>query len=179
MYLGKTTETLPGALVSIPNGAAGTAATLNWMTRFARAGRVNPLVAQTAREILIESGLTQKNFVAYAQAIGNFVRDRILYVRDPVKVERVQTPDATLKLKTGDCDDKATLTSALLESIGIPTRFVAIGKNPLSGFSHVYVEAKIFAKGGIPKWLPIETTEPWEFGRAPSNYARRMVRHVS
>lgn len=178
MYLAQLSKTLPATLTTISDGSAGTADTLVWMTRFAKAGRVNPFVSQVAREVLIESGVNHKAFPEYVRAIGNFVRDRILYVRDPVRVERVQTPEATLKLKTGDCDDKATLVAGMLESIGIPTRFVAIGKTPLSGFSHVYVEAQVFAKGGKPKWVAVETTEPWQVGQAPGNYSRRMVRHV-
>lgn len=180
MYLSQaaTNPVLPAKLTAIPDGNAGTAETLNWMARFAKAGRVNPFVAQVAREVLIESGVNQKAWPEYVRAIGGFVRDRILYVRDPVKVERVQTPEATLKLKTGDCDDKATLVAAMLESVGIPTRFVAIAKRPIGGFSHVYVEAQIFARRGVPKWVAVETTEPWETGRFPTNYARRMVRHV-
>jgi transglutaminase-like putative cysteine protease len=148
------------------------------MARFAKAGRVNPFVAQVAREVLIESGVNQKAFPEYVRAIGNFVRDRIMYVRDPVSVERVQTPEATLKLKTGDCDDKATLTAAMLESVGIPSRFVAIAKRAFGGFSHVYVEAQIYARGGKPQWVAVETTEPWEIGRGARGYAKRMVRHV-
>lgn len=178
MYLAQAKPTLPTALTTISDGVAGTAETLQWMARFAKAGRVNPFVSQVAREVLIESGVNHKAFPEYVRAIGNFVRDRILYVRDPVRVERVQTPEATLRLKTGDCDDKATLTAAMLESVGIPARFVAIGKSPLSNFSHVYTEAQVYAKGGKPKWVAVETTEPWRTGQSPQNYARRMVRYV-
>lgn len=178
MYLSETKKTLPARLTTIPDGTAGIAETLQWMARFAKAGRVNPFVSQVAREALIEAGVNQKAWPEYVRAIGNFVRDRIMFVRDPVRVERVQTPEATLKLKTGDCDDKSTLVAAMLESVGIPTRFVAIGKTPLSGFSHVYVEAQIYAKGGVPRWISVETTEPWPIGQSPKNYARRMVRHV-
>lgn len=39
----------------------------------------------------------------------------------------------------GDCDDAAVLTSALLGSIGLPTRLVAVGRG--AEYMHVFTEA--------------------------------------
>lgn len=80
-----------------------------------------------------------RNFDAIAKAIHDFIVREILYVRDQNGVERLQTPDATLKLKSGDCDDMVILGGALLESVGVPTRIKLIGENP-GAFSHIYLE---------------------------------------
>lgn len=167
---------LPTTMMGIPDGSQGTVATLNVMARFARAGRQSELVRDAANELT--AGLAQKDFVGEIRAIQEFVRDRIRYLRDPVQIERVQTPEATLTLKSGDCDDKSVLTAALLESVGHPARFKAVGPRP-GMFSHVFVQAQIYAKGGIPKWINVETTEPWELGRpAPTALPYFLIRNV-
>lgn len=111
----------------------------------------------------------QKDYVSEAKNIHRFVRDKIRYIKDIRGIETVQTPLITIEMAQGDCDDKTTLAAALLESIGHPTRLVAIGFAP-GHFAHVYPETKI--KGD---WLALETTEPWDFAKKPQGAISRMV----
>jgi transglutaminase-like putative cysteine protease len=115
-------------------------------------------------------GFDQKDWYSEIAAIHALVRDKIRYVRDINGVETLHTPDQILKRGQGDCDDKSILLAALLESIGHPTRFVAVDING-RGFSHVYVETKIGNK-----WVGLETTEPWDLGRVVPS-VERMVLH--
>ena len=115
---------------------------------------------ERAREIAVAA---HKKAVAQAEA------ERIQYVRDIRGVETLQTPLVTMKIRQGDCDDQSVLLAALLESIGHPTRFVAIKQNFFGPYVHVYTETKIG-----PKWIPLETTEKMRAG-APMNYSTRMV----
>lgn len=80
-----------------------------------------------------------RDFDAIAKAIHDFIVKEIKYVRDQNEVERLQTPDATLLLKAGDCDDMVILGGALLESVGVPTRIKLIGQKT-GQFSHIYLE---------------------------------------
>lgn len=143
-------------LGKLPDGVEGVRATLRIMTRLARDGKtvVRPVALQ------LTQNLKQRDFGAEIDALFDFVKNRIRYVRDIHQIETLQAPERTLQLKAGDCDDKAVLLAALLESIGHPARFHAIGFRP-QHFQHVYVETKI--GGG---WIPLETTEDWEPGRA-------------
>jgi len=112
----------------------------------------------------------QKDWLGEVRKIQEFVRDRIRYVKDIRGVETLQTPVKTLEFGQGDCDDKSTLVAALLESIGHPTRFVAVG---FSGqFAHVLVETKIGNK-----WIAVETTEPVGLGWFPPGVTMRMRWH--
>ena len=97
--------------------------------------------------------------MAEAATIHAFVRDRVRYVRDPNRVETLHTAEQLLVQRQGDCDDKTVFVCSLLETIGHPTRIVAIGFN--QGFCHVYPEVNI--KG---HWYTVETTEPWAFGQS-------------
>ncbi len=105
--------------------------------------------------------------------LQRFVRDGVRYVGDIEGVETVQTPIATLRLLAGDCDDKATLLCALAASIGIPTRFCAIGVDE-GDFSHVMAQAKLGSG-----FINMETIIPdVEIGWFPPDATCVMTAHV-
>lgn len=150
--LGDVTPARPIArLGSIPDGRAGTVATLKQMRQLTRdAIRAPNQQVRTLAQRLVEF-LPSRSYAREVHRLHQFVRDEIRYVRDPVGVELVSTPTRTLETRQGDCDDKSVLLAALLESIGHPARFkaVALHGGPLS---HVYVETKIGES-----WVPLET----------------------
>lgn len=146
-------------LALIPEGRAGVAATLKAMSAYVREYKKSMAVRDTAARVTRHC--PQKAFQCEVQSLHAFVRDRIRYLQDVNGVETVQTPAKTLEMGVGDCDDKSTLLAALLESIGHPTRFMAIGFEP-DVFSHVYVETLVGST-----WVPLETTEPVQVGWEP------------
>lgn len=166
MYLQQQTATTT-QLASIPSGASGVRATLALMSRLVKRSKKSWPVRELAQRLVRELG--QKNYIAEVKALHAYVRDHIRYLKDVRGVETLHTPEKIIELGQGDCDDKSTLLAALLESIGHPTRFVAIGSTP-GRYSHVYVEAQIG-----PKWIALETTERVPVGWAPPHVASRMV----
>lgn len=158
MYLGESTVTLK----MIPSGVPGIIETLKEMSRLVRSGKKDLLVRQAASNLTshCDSG-NSKNYACQVRVLHAFVRDHIRYLLDPHNAEWIQAPDKTLEMRSGDCDDKSILLAALLESLGHPTRFVAIGFEP-GVYSHVYVETKIGTR-----WIPLETTEQVEAGWEP------------
>ena len=164
----------PTTLQAIPNGAAGTRATLRIMSDLVRRYKRDIQIRELALS-LISDLPGHKNWVGQIKRLHAYVRDCIQYVRDVNGVETIATPIKTIEYGQGDCDDQAVLLASLLESIGHPTRFVAIKQSPMGPFVHVYTETKIgMGKGG--KWIPLETTENMEAG-APMRFAGRMVQH--
>lgn len=151
----------------IPSGKAGTAATLKLMGGLVREGKKSLPVRMAALSIVQRNG--QKDWAGEIRDIHAFVRDEIRYIKDIRGVETLHTPEKLLEIKQGDCDDKSILVSALLESIGHPTRLVAVGFRP-NEFSHVYAETKIGEK-----WVGLETTEPVEVGWQPKNVVSRLI----
>lgn len=124
--------------------------------------------------IEITRACPSKDFRCEILAIYEWVDENIRFVRDINGVETLQTPERTLDLAVGDCDDHAILLSALLESIGHPTRFAALGFQP-GHFSHVFAETKI----GREKWLSLETTVPGAFpGWYPPRVSERMIQKI-
>lgn len=137
-------------IIQISRGEAGVTETLRYMRRFARQGKRDPSIRALA--IRLTNHLTDKDWRGEIAALHNFVRDRIRYVRDVNGIETICTPQKTLEYGAGDCDDKSILLAALLESIGHPARFRAVGLNG-GPYSHVYVETRIGSG-----WMPLETT---------------------
>lgn len=137
------------------------------MSELVKRSKKNPDLRAFALSLVRRNG--QKDYAGEVRDIHAFVRDRIRYVKDVTGVETLHTPEKLLELRQGDCDDKSTLLASLLESIGHPTRFIAVGFRP-GRFDHVYVETKIG-----PRWVGLETTEPWPPGRVPPNPITRMV----
>lgn len=140
MYL-PTPVTLSGSVNAIPDGSPGIMATLSVMRQLVRRYRSDPQLRAVALNLL---ALTpEKNALAEVTTLFEFVRDRIRYTGDVLDTETLATPDKTLALRAGDCDDKSVLLATLLESVGYVTRFVVAGYNFPGVFEHVYVSAML------------------------------------
>lgn len=148
--------------MGIPQGVPGVKTTLKLMQTLVRNYKKSPKIRQAALDILASAGLEQKDYSGEVKALFDFVRDRIRYVRDIRNVETINTPDSILDNAAGDCDDKALLLAAMLESVGHPTGFRAVGFRP-GAFSHVLALTRIG-----PKWVPLDATEPAQMGWQPS-----------
>jgi hypothetical protein len=157
-------------LQALPDGVAGIKATLALMVKLARAGKNAWPVRQLAENIVRD--VREKSYIEEARAVQEYVRDHIRYTRDIRDTETVSTPEQTIARGLGDCDDKSLLTAALLESVGHPTRFVAVGRSP-GQFVHVLVETKIASR-----WIPVETTEQVPLGWYPPGLNYRLVYNV-
>lgn len=154
------TPLLNGTVVQIPDGAAGTEATIAAMRELVNQCKVDPNLRQVATTIAFLQ--PEKDYRAEAEAIFNEVRDGVRYMRDVHAIETLADPKITLASRLGDCDDQSALLAALLESIGIPTRFVVAG---YSGpyYEHVYLQAWLDGDG----WVDMDATEPHPMGWAP------------
>lgn len=152
---------------TLPDGPAGTRATLRMMRSIARAGARSLVVRDTATRVIADARVAPMDYRGELRALFTFVRDRIRYTRDPANVELLQTAERTLRVKQGDCDDKATLLAAMIESVGIPAslEFRVIATRKPGVFTHVYVVARV---GG--ELIPLDATLSgapfgWEFER--------------
>jgi transglutaminase-like putative cysteine protease len=156
-------------LIRIGDGIQGVKDTLYIMSRLTRRYKRHPGLVALARSLV--SRLPGKDWGGEIAALHAFVRDHIRYVQDVNGVETLATPDRTLEIRQGDCDDKALLLATLLEAIGHPTRFVAVGEQP-GELTHVLVETKVGED-----WISLETTEPVEPGWFPPNVVNRFYVH--
>jgi len=160
-------------LSAIPAGTAGTKATLGLMVKLVRQWRKDPGIWKLSREIT--RNVPARDFRGQVDRMFHWVKQHIRYVNDVRGVETLATPKATLEVAAGDCDDMSVLLASLLESIGHPTRFVALGFNG-DEFSHVLTETRL---GSNSQWLALDPTVPTStVGWKPRDATRALVFHV-
>ena len=149
------------ALKNISFGLNGIKETLWYMRRYVEQYKTDPQIREVALDLVRH--LDQKDFEGEVSQLFDFVQNNIRYVRDIHNVETVQTPLKTLEYSQGDCDDKVTLLAAMLQSLGHPTKFHAMGHGP-NDIDHVFLEVYI-----NNRWVALETTEPVNLGWLPPN----------
>jgi hypothetical protein len=154
----------------IGDGDAGISATVKLMESitFSREGTGSPWVRSAAIDAIRGVQRGQDEIASVLRWVKDHIEFRGEYA------ETLQTPQVTLDLGAGDCDDHSTLIAAMLESIGFQTRFVTIATGKDEEFSHVYPE--VFMRG-LSKWIPLDSTVRSSYpGWQPSNIVRRKVR---
>ena len=139
---------------------------MRYMSLFVDRYKTHPVIRELA--LSLTRTLPQKDFEGEARALFRYVQNNVRYVRDINGVETVQSPLKTLEYGQGDCDDKATLLGALLESLGCKTRFLAVGFRK-GHVGHVLLEANI-----NNAWIAMDTTEPVNYGWTPPRVVTRI-----
>ena len=162
-------EKITYQLMEISNGVEGIRETLKLMSKLVKKYKADQAIRELAMRLTRD--LPPKDYIRELKKLHAYVRDEIRYVKDIRGVETIQTPIQTLRLCAGDCDDKSTLVASLLESLGHPTRFIAVGfrKNILS---HVLVQTKVASK-----WINVECTENVPVGWCPPNVKSFICHH--
>jgi hypothetical protein len=143
---------VPFRLGYLPEGERGVVATLKIMVGVVLQYRCDPNVRYTAQTLV--RNCVSRDAVCQITCCHAYVRDKVAYLPDVRDVETIQTPDYTLEMMSGDCDDQSVLLACLLESIGFQTRFCAIGVRD-QFYSHVSSQVKL-GKG----WCNLETIVP-------------------
>ena len=143
----------PSQLLSIRSGSGGVTDTLKLMAQVAKQYKVDPVIRQTAARAI--QAAPEKDDLAEAAALQDWVRTNIRYTGDVLDVETLQTPDYTLQEGYGDCDDQATLLATMLLAVGIPAAYCAVGVDG-EPFSHVMAFAGL--RGYTPPYVSLETT---------------------
>jgi transglutaminase-like putative cysteine protease len=162
------TPVLSGYVVPLANGYSGVQQTLKMMRQLVNQCRTNIEIRQAATNTVFLT--PEKDEYSEAEALFNFVRDRIRYVKDVHDVETLSTPMMTLAGRLGDCDDQTVLLASLLESVGYPTRFVIEGYTMPGQFDHVYMQALVFGQ-----WISMDPTEQRYMGWSPPNPITQAV----
>jgi len=149
-------------------------------------------IREKAADIVQEAGVPPRRRVEQALAIGRWAKDGgIYYVNEPVEI--FQTPARTIMSGIGDCDDFTVTIAALCESIGIPTRLVAMSVRPrprgIAGhianalaredqsLTHIYPEAMPVHFGKRVR-VPLDATGDFPVGTDPIALALRRGKYV-
>lgn len=116
----------------------------------------NQLVWQTALSIIGRSDNNAQ--MQHVDKIARYVREKMIYVRDPDSGEFVTAPDILIRrindqgYAHGDCDDHALLFNSLLGAVGIQTRFAGVMLPHTNVWNHVISDFKLGNQ-----WFEIDT----------------------
>lgn len=154
--------------LQIADGDPGTFETLRVMRAMIDQYKVDPRIREAAMSVAFLTPAHDE--IAEIEAIYSMVRDNVRYTKDIVGVETLATPDKTLALRYGDCDDMVVLLGSLLESVGYPTKMVVEAYDANGGYEHVYLLACLNGE-----WIPLDPTEMVAAGWQPPDPARRMI----
>ena len=155
---GVTFLSAPETLFTIPDGDAGTFATLQMMEAIVQRSYHTPLVQAWAAEIVQGADDPVAAVRAYLESVLDFTFD------DPTR-EELYTPERMQEMinTTGalsvDCDDIAIVSAALAGSLGLPVRFVAIGVDKGGPYTHVFTEVQ--QPQGLG-WENVDVSRPWQ-----------------
>jgi len=101
----------------------------------------SPFIREYAVGLL--DGLGNNDIPGQANRMISFVKDNVIYVRDPVGSEYLQSPAKMLTdfmengRMMGDCDDHVMLLNTLLGAVGIPAKAVAVKMKQSPVYNHV------------------------------------------
>ncbi len=141
------------------------------MVALARQARRDPGIRYLSAGLVFN--VAPKDYRAEVDTIFQYVQSNIRYTQDINGVETIQYPENTLEFGYGDCDDMALLLASMLESIGHPTRFAAVGFEIQNQFEHVVVQTLIGTR-----WVTLDATEPNAMGWEPPDIITWLVRDI-
>jgi len=128
----------------------------------------DPRMAQLAVRVIEARGTQQREYPKMAAALLAFVQDEVFYVNEPG--ERIASPWRTLEWGLGDCDDMALLLNSLACSIGLPNRYMLIGRVRKTGQMVRWLEGTPMPRGWTSgkdvDWFHITAAIGWPFGAA-------------
>jgi hypothetical protein len=98
--------------------------------------------------------------------VQSLVQGWVEYLPEPW--ETFQKSEATLRMRTGDCDDSARLAVVLARKLGLPARLVIMRRDG----TPVHAVAQIADRNGVWQWA--ETTVLAHWGESPIDAKRRL-----
>jgi len=162
----------------IPEGDAGITRTIQHMKGllYGPVG-VRSLVVRYAA---LDAVRGRERGLSEIESIFRWVKDNIEFRGE--YNETLQSPECTLNLRAGDCDDQSLLLAALLASLGYETRFKTISMHGEDDYSHVYAQVRDKRTGqwvsldstverAYPGWEPDDISRAATYGAMPSKPA--------
>jgi hypothetical protein len=130
--------------IEVSDGLAGNLQTIDVMKKVAQNRSGHPLIRKLALNII--QGIPSNHFADESLAIGDYVKNKVRYARDPLLIEYLQDPVDLVKqiqsggVAQGDCDDMALFIATLLLAVGHEPYFRAVRyTDPVGNYNHIYV----------------------------------------
>lgn len=135
--------------------------TVSNILKLIRENRSNPQIRETAVGVIRATGIPATAYPLVIEAMAKFVKNNVMFVRDPHRTDVIFPPLEVLNLGAADCEDQSCLAASLLESIGLPVKVVIVSKDGRM-WDHVFLRAGYPIDNPI-HWISVDTTisPPW------------------
>lgn len=173
MYLSAGATQFVGSLdLEIPEGDAGTEATIERMRQFIYQGVRDVNVNRAA--VAIVHSVPAHRPALEAKAIYDWVRKNIRFTPDISSAETLRPAAEILQIRAGDCDCiNGVLLPTLFSSVGLDSRLVTVAADSSRPelFSHIYPEVQVNGQ-----WTPADAAaEHAVWGKEPGHVYRKRV----
>lgn len=110
-------------------------------------------------------------------AVAETIKNNVRYTLDTFGIDTYRSPDRTIDLAMGDCDDMTALAGAALQAVGYPVWIKVIQTKGNDDFHHIYVLT------GIPpenptKIIAVDPTQDFSCGWEAEGIIRQRVYEV-
>ena len=111
--------------------------------------------------------VSPRDWAGEVQQIGSAIQNSERYTLDTYNIDTYRTPQRTLQMALGDCDDMAALGGAVLQAVGYPIMIKVIQMNGQADFHHIYLMV------GLPphdprNWIAFDPTQDIPVGAEPA-----------
>jgi len=147
---------------------------MKYLRELVEKGKRDPAVFEFARNAVNKKCggswcVSEKDNAGEAKALFEAVRKNVRYTSDIAGIDTYQKPSHTLRFRTGDCDDLATLACAAAATLGLPCRFKVIRTKGAPDWNHIYAQIG-FPRRDPKKWVSFDASVNMPFGwEAPAN----------
>ena len=152
------------------------------VARNIRLGRASGKVHAFAAMALTDSCggdwcIQPRDWLGEVCALADHVKRNVRYTLDTYGIDTYRTPDRTLDLAMGDCDDMTALAGAALQAVGYPVKIKVIQMRGQHTFHHIYLLA------GLPpqkpsRWIAVDPSQPFGCGWEPEGITRQKIYRV-
>lgn len=104
----------------------------------------DPRIAEIANAALTRAGVPARAYKQQAAVLLKWVHDNVEYRNEPG--ERLQSPEYTIRMGFGDCDDLSILLAALYQTVRLEYRFVLSGTDKRTRKTIRWIEGQPFPK---------------------------------
>lgn len=115
-----------------------------------------------------------RDWLGEVYAIADFIQSNIRYTLDTFEVDTYRTPQRTIQMAMGDCDDMVILGGAMMQSVGYPVRIKIIRLHGQPSFHHIYLLVGIPPER-VNEWIAFDPSQPNSCGEEPPGIAQHRI----
>lgn len=152
---------------------------VKYITDHVKTGRKSPKVHAFASMGLTDYCgdkwcIAPRDWLGEVAHLADHIKQNVRYTLDTFGIDVYRTPQRTLDMAMGDCDDMASLAGAILEAVGYPVKIKVVQTQGFDDFHHIYILA------GIPpqqpqRWIAVDPTQDLSCGWEPNNIVKSKV----